>query len=189
VWPCWRGRCIKRANRQEPSAALGRNLPSFSKNALGCHVFGRQPWPNADRRHVHASCKLFPCRRILRHGGPSPRRATITQKPSANVICDWRAGGRGQGRPEADNAGQPRKETRPWQTQASFLRLFPSCSSRAPYPRPPCCSQHGQRVTVLVRSMQVARPQPPGRPQRIAGLPSLPPHLQKRGKLANSFFF
>src|SRR5207253_2181088 len=37
------GRCIKRAYRQEHSGPFGKNLATFSKNAIGCHVFGRHP--------------------------------------------------------------------------------------------------------------------------------------------------
>ena len=42
-WPSWCIRCIKRAYRQEDSEDCSKNLPTFSKNAIGCHVFGRHP--------------------------------------------------------------------------------------------------------------------------------------------------
>src|SRR5207253_7718410 len=43
TWPCWSGRCIKRANCQEDSEASRKNSATFSKNAIGCQVFGRHP--------------------------------------------------------------------------------------------------------------------------------------------------
>src|SRR5260370_36393400 len=54
------------ANRQEHSAASSKNLPAFSKNAIGCHVFGRQPWPNAARRHDPSLFWVFPVAANLR---------------------------------------------------------------------------------------------------------------------------
>jgi hypothetical protein len=63
--------------------------------------------------------------------------------------CDWRAGGRGQGRPEADNPGQPPKERGPGKRTRFFLRLFQSCG----------ILHHGDRVArhQVVASGQGAR--------------------------------
>jgi hypothetical protein len=36
---------------------FGQNSPTFSKNAIGCHVFGRQPWPFRDS---HGSKNVAP---------------------------------------------------------------------------------------------------------------------------------
>jgi hypothetical protein len=55
------GRCIKRGNRQSYSAASGRNLPSFSKNAKSATVFGGRPLVKRGQNATfHVRLQAFP---------------------------------------------------------------------------------------------------------------------------------
>jgi hypothetical protein len=61
AWPSWGGRCIKRGNRQSYSAASGRNLPSFSKNAKSATVFGGRPLAKRGQNATfHVRLQEFP---------------------------------------------------------------------------------------------------------------------------------
>jgi hypothetical protein len=61
AWPSWGGRCIKRGNRQSYSAASGRNLPSFSKNAKSATVFGGRPVAKRGQNATfHVRLQAFP---------------------------------------------------------------------------------------------------------------------------------
>jgi hypothetical protein len=86
-------------------------------------------WPNADKRHVHAIFKLFPCRRILRHG--DHLRGARDDTPKNRPPMCYMIGGRA----DVDRDGQKRtmpdirgKKCGPGSKRARvFLRLFPSC--------------------------------------------------------------
>src|SRR5438132_4059801 len=76
--PSWCGRCIKRAYRQAHFESFGKILATFSKNAIGCHVFGRHP--------------------MLANGGqnaskPGKRRGKLTWQCYLAVIPPGVAGG------------------------------------------------------------------------------------------------